>query len=187
MLGYLQKARQYLWAFVEIGFLTILAIMLIYLILGPDSGVFVSGVANNVVKFAGAIPSQSVIGIAIVLALIVMIAKRKLKSLNGRIGAGASAAELNRRALFEGDTLFLQQRLQLARLEHLADNIAPADELTLDVSCGMVGQLEKALTPPRSSSFSSTLRPLSGDAEVIQNLRRLFRKNHTSEIAACLS
>ena len=46
MLGYLQKARQYLWAFVEIGFLTILAIMLIYLILGQDSGVFVSGVAR---------------------------------------------------------------------------------------------------------------------------------------------
>ena len=77
MLGHLQKAKQYLWAFVEIGFLTILAIMLIYLILGQASGVFVSGVADNVVKFATAIPSQSVIGIAIVLALIVMIAKRK--------------------------------------------------------------------------------------------------------------
>lgn len=77
MLLYLQKAKQYLWAFVEIGFLAILAIMLIYLILGQDSGVFVSGVADNVVKFAGAVPSQSVIGIAIVLALIVMIAKRK--------------------------------------------------------------------------------------------------------------
>jgi nitrate reductase gamma subunit len=77
MLGYLQKAKQYLWAFVEIGFLTILAIMLIYLILGQDSGVFVSGVADNVVKFAAAIPSQSVIGVAIVLALIIMIAKRR--------------------------------------------------------------------------------------------------------------
>jgi len=43
--------------------------MLIYLILGQDSGVFVSGVADNVVKFAAAIPSQSVIGIAIVLAI----------------------------------------------------------------------------------------------------------------------
>jgi hypothetical protein len=77
MLMYLQKAKQYLWAFVEIGFLAILAIMLIYLILGQESGVFVSGVADNVVKFAGAIPAQSLVGIAIVLALIVMIAKRK--------------------------------------------------------------------------------------------------------------
>jgi hypothetical protein len=77
MLGYLQTAKQYLWAFVEIGFLSILAIMLIYLILGQDSGVFVSGVADNIVKFAGAVPPQSVVGIAIVLALIFMIARRK--------------------------------------------------------------------------------------------------------------
>jgi hypothetical protein len=77
MLGYLQKTKQYLWAFVEIGFLAILAIMLIYLILGQNSGVFVSGVADNVVKFAGAVPPQSVVGIAIVLALIFMIAKKK--------------------------------------------------------------------------------------------------------------
>jgi hypothetical protein len=77
MLGYLQKTRQFLWAFVEIGFLAILAIMLIYLILGQQSGVFVSGVADNVVKLAGAVPPQSVVGIAIVLALIFMIAKRK--------------------------------------------------------------------------------------------------------------
>jgi hypothetical protein len=77
MLAYLQKAKQYLWAFVEIGFLAILAITLIYLILGQDSGVFVSGVADNVVKFAAAVPSQSVIGVAIVLALIVVIAKRR--------------------------------------------------------------------------------------------------------------
>jgi len=77
MLDYLQKAKQYLWAFVEVGFLTILALVLIYLVLGQDSGVFVSGVADNVLKFAGAVPSQSLIGIAIVLALIVMIAKRK--------------------------------------------------------------------------------------------------------------
>ena len=77
MLDYLQKAKQYLWAFVEVGFLTILALVLIYLVLGQDSGVFVSGVADNVLKFAGAVPSQSLIGIAIVLALIVMIAKRR--------------------------------------------------------------------------------------------------------------
>ena len=38
MLDYLQKAKQYLWAFVEIGFLTVLAVMLLYLILGANSG-----------------------------------------------------------------------------------------------------------------------------------------------------
>ena len=33
MLDYLQKAKQYLWVFVEIGFLTVLSVILIYLIL----------------------------------------------------------------------------------------------------------------------------------------------------------
>ncbi|MGB7102156.1 MAG: hypothetical protein WBD95_25765 [Xanthobacteraceae bacterium] len=76
MLDYLQKAKQYLWAFVEIGFLTVLAVMLLYLILGANSGVFVSGVADNVIKFAAAIPSQSLVGLAIVLAIVFLIANR---------------------------------------------------------------------------------------------------------------
>jgi nitrate reductase gamma subunit len=80
MLGYLQKAKEYLWAFVEIGFLAILAVILIYLILGQDSGVFVLGVADNVLKFAGAIPAQSLVGIAIVLALIVLLTNRRPKA-----------------------------------------------------------------------------------------------------------
>jgi hypothetical protein len=76
MLDYLHKAKQYLWAFVELGFLAILCVILIYLILGANSGVFVLGVAENVVKFASAIPEQSLIGIAIVLALVFLIARR---------------------------------------------------------------------------------------------------------------
>ena len=76
MLDYLNKAKQYLWALVEIGFLTVLAVMLIYLILGDNSGVFVSGVASNVLKFANAIPTQSLVGLAIVLALVIPLAKR---------------------------------------------------------------------------------------------------------------
>jgi hypothetical protein len=77
MLDQLQKAKQYLWVFVEIGFLTVVCVILIYLILGPDSsGVFVSGVANNVLKFAAGIPAQSLVGLALVLALIVLLANR---------------------------------------------------------------------------------------------------------------
>ena len=76
MLDYLQKAKLYLWAFVEIGFLTILAVMLIYLVLGQNSGVFVSTVADNVLKFANAVPTQSLVGIAIVLALIILLTNR---------------------------------------------------------------------------------------------------------------
>jgi nitrate reductase gamma subunit len=77
MLDYLNIAKRYLWAFVEIGFLTVLSVILIYLILGPDSsGVFVSAVADNVLKFAAAIPAQSLVGLAIVLALVMLIANR---------------------------------------------------------------------------------------------------------------
>ena len=77
MLACLEKAKQYLWAFVEVGFLTVLSVILIYLILGPNSsGVFVAGVADNVLKFTGAIPAQSLVGLAIVLALVILIARR---------------------------------------------------------------------------------------------------------------
>jgi len=77
MLDYLQKAKQYLWIFVEIGFLTVISVILIYLILGPNSsGVFVSGVADNVLKFAAAIPAQSLVGLALVLALVVLLTNR---------------------------------------------------------------------------------------------------------------
>jgi hypothetical protein len=76
MLDYLHKAKEYLWAFVELGFLAVLTVMLIYLIMGQDSGVFVFGVADNVLKFAAAIPAQSLVGIAIVLALIFMLTRR---------------------------------------------------------------------------------------------------------------
>jgi hypothetical protein len=78
MLQHLQTATKYLWAFVEIGFVAILAVMLIYLILGDSSGVFVAGVAGNVLKFANAVPAQSLVGIAIVLALIIILGKRQL-------------------------------------------------------------------------------------------------------------
>ena len=75
MLDYLHKAK-HLWAFVELGFLAVLSVILIYLILGANSGVFVTGVADNVVKFANTIPEQSLLGIAIVLALVFLIARR---------------------------------------------------------------------------------------------------------------
>jgi hypothetical protein len=55
---------------------SILAIMLIYLILGQDSGAFVLSVADNVVKFANAVPTPSFIGLAVLLALIYLIMQR---------------------------------------------------------------------------------------------------------------
>ena len=37
---------------------------------------FVSGVADNVLKFATALPAQSLVGLAIVLALVILLTKR---------------------------------------------------------------------------------------------------------------
>ena len=76
MRKFMANAKQVLWEFVELGFVSILAIMLIYLILGQGSGVFVLSVADNVTKFASAVPAPSLIGIALVLAFIFLIMKR---------------------------------------------------------------------------------------------------------------
>jgi hypothetical protein len=76
MMEFLGKAKRYLWAFVELGFASILAIMLIYLILGQNSGVFVLSVADNVTKFAGAVPTPSLIGLGVILALVYVIMNR---------------------------------------------------------------------------------------------------------------
>ncbi|HSL79153.1 MAG TPA: hypothetical protein VK877_05790 [Pseudolabrys sp.] len=76
MMDFLDRARRALWLFVELGFLTVLSLMLIYLILGQDSGAFVTSVADNVLSFANAMPTQSLVGIAIVLALILLVVQR---------------------------------------------------------------------------------------------------------------
>lgn len=72
----LDKAKRYLWAFVELGFASVLAIMLIFLILGENSGVFVVSVADNVTKFANGMPTPSLIGLALILALVYLIMGR---------------------------------------------------------------------------------------------------------------
>ena len=69
-------AKQILWECVELGFVAILTIMLIYLILGQGSGVFVTSVADNVTKFASGVPTQSLSGLALVLGVIYLIMNR---------------------------------------------------------------------------------------------------------------
>lgn len=76
MMDFLEKARRFLWLFVELGFLTVLAVILIYLILGEDSGVFVKSVTDNVMKFAGGVPTPSLIGIGVILAIIYLVMQR---------------------------------------------------------------------------------------------------------------
>jgi flagellar biosynthesis protein FliR len=76
MRKFMATAKEILWEFVELGFVTILAIMLIYLLLGQGSGGFVTSVADNVTKFANGVPTQSLIGLALVLAVIYLIMNR---------------------------------------------------------------------------------------------------------------
>ena len=48
MLNFLENSKRILREFIEIGFLLLLAIILVHLILGAGSGSFVTGVAINV-------------------------------------------------------------------------------------------------------------------------------------------
>ena len=75
MIDRIQTAKRYLWAFVELGFVALLAILLIYMLLGQNSGEYVSSVADNVAKFASE-ASASLIGIGIILAIVYMITQR---------------------------------------------------------------------------------------------------------------
>src|SRR5438309_11801102 len=76
MMQYLERTRRALWLFVELGFLTILSVILIYLILGDSSGVFVKSVADNVMNFAGAVPTPSLVGFAVIVAIIYLVMQR---------------------------------------------------------------------------------------------------------------
>lgn len=76
MMQFLEKTRRFLWLFVELGFLTILSVILVYLLLGENSGVFVTSVAGNVTKFAGEVPTPSLIGIGVILAIVYLVMQR---------------------------------------------------------------------------------------------------------------
>jgi hypothetical protein len=76
LVDFFEKAKRFLWTFVELAFLVVLAIVLIYLLLGRASGTFVLAVVENVTGFANAVPTPSFIGLAIILALIYLIRQR---------------------------------------------------------------------------------------------------------------
>jgi hypothetical protein len=73
---YLERARRLLWLFVELGFLAVLSIILIHLLLGDGSVGYVRQVVDNVMKFAGTVPTPSLIGIGVILAIIYLVMQR---------------------------------------------------------------------------------------------------------------
>jgi hypothetical protein len=75
MIERIEIAKRYLWAFVELGFVALLAVLLVYMLLGQSSGEYVTSVAGNVSKFASE-ASTSLIGIGIILAIVYLISQR---------------------------------------------------------------------------------------------------------------
>jgi hypothetical protein len=80
MLEFVAKAKQYIWDFIELGFAALLAIMLIYLVLGQDSGVFILFVAGNVIKFTNDVPAGNLLAFAIIAALLYWVAQKNGKA-----------------------------------------------------------------------------------------------------------
>lgn len=76
MLEIIAKAKRFLWEVVELAFVALLGIMLVYLVLGQDSGVFVLSVAANVIKFANDIPAGNLVAFAIIGALLYWFAQK---------------------------------------------------------------------------------------------------------------
>ncbi len=84
MMNFIDTAKRVLREFIEIGFLVLLALILIHLLLGPLSGSYVEQVADNVGKFATAITPAGLIGIAIIITIVYLIAPRWRERQTGR-------------------------------------------------------------------------------------------------------
>lgn len=72
----LDKAKRILWQIVETLFAFLLIVILIGLILGKEAGGFVQSVLQNVAGFVNSITTSTLIGLAVVLALL-YLAKMK--------------------------------------------------------------------------------------------------------------
>jgi hypothetical protein len=77
MWTFVATAKRVLWEFVELGFLVVLALLLVHMLLGAGAGNYVASVADNVAKFAAS-TSSGLLGIVIVLAIIFLALRRKL-------------------------------------------------------------------------------------------------------------
>lgn len=77
MTKFVANAKRVLWEFVELAFLLVLSLLLIFLLLGKDAGPYVASVADNVSKFAAG-ASSGLLGIVLVLAII-FLAMRRLR------------------------------------------------------------------------------------------------------------
>ena len=77
LIKYIQSYTDVLMTMVRAGILSVLAIVLVYLLLGGKAGVFVTSVVSSVGKLINIASSESVIGVAIVIAIWLMISQNK--------------------------------------------------------------------------------------------------------------
>jgi hypothetical protein len=75
MLKFIATAKVFLWEFVELAFLALLALVLLSILLGKNAGEYVASVAENAAKFSSS-ASSGVLGIVIILAIIYLAMQR---------------------------------------------------------------------------------------------------------------
>ncbi|MGE0061820.1 MAG: hypothetical protein AB7T86_07060 [Xanthobacteraceae bacterium] len=77
MWTFVTTAKRVLWEFVELGFLVVLALLLVHMLLGAGAGAYVVSVADNVAKFAST-ASSGLLGVVIVLAIVFLALRRRI-------------------------------------------------------------------------------------------------------------
>jgi membrane protein DedA with SNARE-associated domain len=83
MLKFVATAKVFLWEFVELAFLAVLALVLLSILLGKNAGGYVESVAENAAKFSSS-ASSGVLGVVIILAIIYLAMKRMKPGSRGR-------------------------------------------------------------------------------------------------------
>ena len=77
LIKHIQSYVDLLVPIVRAGILSVLVIVLVYLLLGEQSGDYVTSVVSNVGKFINIASTEAIIGIAIVIAIWLMITQRE--------------------------------------------------------------------------------------------------------------
>lgn len=76
LLRTVSTVKNWILQLTEAGFVLVLFIVLVYILLGAASGPFVIGVISNVLVLVNALTPQTLIAIAIALALVYLVRRR---------------------------------------------------------------------------------------------------------------
>jgi nitrate reductase gamma subunit len=71
-----ERIRTLGWAVIEAAVFLIVLCMLLDIIIGPQTDSFVSGVSKNATTFLNAVPSGTVVGFALVVAVFALVRNR---------------------------------------------------------------------------------------------------------------